>query len=192
MTDFFVDAKEPVKFAYTVNETNKNCFILGTDLFSCRERLESSWKQQTELYICSSNKSQFLNIANFVHITEDILDIKQKSICYSTINGFSLRVALSPFWLASKMRKSFISLILRGGNEYDNQHYEKALYFHDYTRSTKLAIIRFLSGYTIFNGEDKGNWVNTFKGKNAVFVKRSLTADNSFVLPSGSQDLLTN
>lgn len=99
--------------------------------------------------------------------------------------GGVMHVTPGPWWSSQDMKLSFLTILLRCGLMYDpdnptEANFNNALFYRDYTKDTKPAVDRFLSGYTKFNGRSK-MWYQTFhchsnKGR-VGYAARSLTKE---------------
>jgi hypothetical protein len=111
---------------------------------------------------------------NFLGITEKILNITP-SIC-SLTNKQDIRwVNPSNFWRFCETKRSLLTLLIRCGMAF-NSNYEEALFSKRAAQKTRVAIERFLFGFTKYipHYYDKPGWKNTFQNKNEDQVKKRL------------------
>lgn len=77
-----------------------------------------------------------------------------------------LSVSPGPWWSNQEMKLSFLTILLRCGLTYDPDNpteavFNNALFCREYTRDTKPAVDRFMSGHTKFKG-NSNMWYQTF------------------------------
>ena len=131
--------------------------------YKCREVFHRYWAvRDRDIYIChGTNKGRA--IATFMQEAEQRLGIKElsefgPSQCPTISWG-----RLSPWWTTSKMKKWFLTVLLRAGAKYSlkKKDFNAALYGIEFTRSTEPAVKRFFSGYTRYTGNSNG-WLAAF------------------------------
>jgi hypothetical protein len=119
------------------------------------------------------------SIGNFLNKTEKILDLNCSKFSKTSRTDI-LWIEPIDFWLSCPIRRSLLTLLLRCGMVYDG-NYEEALFSQDYAFQTKLAIERFLFGFTKYvDHSDRLGWANTFRGKKEKEVKIRLVRAEPF------------
>ena len=130
--------------------------------------------------------------------TEQIISGFSSNCSQSTFEETNLNYAIwinpSNFWKNCQIRMSLFSILLRCGSLYnpEEDNYEEALFSQDYSKRTKPAVMRFLFGFTNFNGEQQNQgWVRTFENKKILELRNSLISDKKEFLFLGKNSLWT-
>lgn len=192
-----------------IESTNINCEdgSYGTDSIpfsfeKCREKFALNFKVGTNGFYFKhsgfngtrpANKSK--NIAVFIKKTEAILQQTEFSGFALTNRDTIVWVEPSMFWKSCRMRRSLFTILLRAGIPYIAQkdNYEQALFEEPYILPTRLAIMRFMFGFTKYVGpsmdcetstyEYKG-WKNIFEAKDEFTVKSYLVSPDENYKPN--------
>jgi hypothetical protein len=165
----------------------------------CRERFACKLNVETEGFFFSHNKNQSPNVAGFIAKSEEILELTDRSNYFLTAKDDILWIAPTRFWMNCWMKRSFLTILLRCGMYYDPErdNYEDALFgtseekdaAREYTQKTRLAVMRFLFGFTKFirpEGVAEPNptetlhsklWVEVFKDRSVKELKTILVAE---------------
>jgi len=133
---------------------------IGVPYFvSCRDKLQSVPTEllKTGMFFSHPVGANFGKaVAAFIHkIETQKLTITEITFFKHTDQQDVLWLKPSPFWLENPIKRSLFSLLLRCGIYYNTTNkdaFEVAINSQDYSRITKPAIDRFLSGYTIYSG----------------------------------------
>jgi hypothetical protein len=134
-------------------------------------------------------------IEEFIHQTEDIIDIKSKvkkelvlplnppvydclydrSVFGMTNKRRVTWVEPSLFWMEKLYKKSLFVYLLFCGMEYArSKNYQVALESHQYTSQTRIAIRRFLFGFTQIPNDEERHWNDLFIGVEESRLKEML------------------
>ena len=156
--------------------------------YFCREQFSENFLNNHVGLFFAHKKDEFQNICDFIHKTEDVLtnaallNIEKSKFTRTNLN-FILWVEPSKFWMQCSMKRSLFTLLLRSSLDYNCHNYEKCLF--NCSASTKLAIQRFMYGFTEFNDCDerkfKGlgkGWTDHFRNKNNFYVCKNLKMPN--------------
>lgn len=137
-------------------------YIVGHWL-ACREIWHYELKD-LPLFFYSHEAGKTKNISAFMNKVEDILNLKKRSEFGFTQRKTICWIRPSSWWTKPTMRRSLFTLLLRVSQNYnpEQDNFDQALYSHVYTKDTRVAIIRFLAGYTHCKGKGRG-WHNIFK-----------------------------
>lgn len=164
----------------------------------CREKFAALITIETPGFFFSHNPGQSQNVAGFIAKSEEILELSQRSLFSETDQNIVMWVEPARFWMDCWIRRSFLTILLRCGMYYDpdRDNYEDALFgsgedkdqAREYTHKTRLAVMRFLFGFTKFVmppdvSEPTGNlqsklWVEVFKDRSIKELKTILVAEN--------------
>ena len=134
--------------------------------YYCREWFhDQSHGVRRILYTHKSGKTD--NLAHFIRKVERRLKVEPKTEIGPTQRKTISWVRVSPWWTNSSMKRSFFTMMLRCGQNYDidKEDFNDALYSIAYTRETEYAVKRFLAGYTLYAGYTKG-WYQAFRWGN--------------------------
>ena len=169
------DDKKPILGSFSL--------INPINWYKCREQFANIFDEHTSsLYFAHPGRNEE-NIAAFIRQTEDILDLSnyfgERTEFCKTTRPFIMWIAPAKFWLKCPLRRSLFTILLRCGFEYREEegNYEEAINSSDYIRETKLAVNRFLFGYTNFNKPlafCKVGWRDFFKDQNQEAIMSNL------------------
>lgn len=164
----------------------------------CREQFAGKIDGTINGFFFSHGPNQGENVAGFMAKTEEILELPARSRYFFTDKDFAMWFEPADFWKPCDMRRSLMTLFLRCGMWYDPEkdNYEQALFgdvtitgdkAREYSQATRLAIMRFLYGFTTFvrpkemplpmPGLQKNGWVEVFRGKSIKEIKTLLVAE---------------
>jgi hypothetical protein len=172
-------------YDYGIDAFGYNVTGMQHNWHSCRDKVQVVLNPSLERgLLFTHNPGMEVHIAAFINKIENIIELRQQTIFQRTDLPKVLRLQLSPFWLSSFMRKSFITLLLRCGARYNsvNDNFQQALQSINYARDTQPAIARFLAGFTHYVGVPTTDmtmgWHRIFLHKNANFARELLKAGN--------------
>jgi hypothetical protein len=120
------------------------------------------------------------NVVLFLQKIEEILKLEKRSSYKKTNLDYSIWIKVSPWWLETLTKRSFLTLILRIGMRYDvKESMTTTLSKSERGRGTLPAIKRFLRGFTKYVHEDPkcesdNGWVTRFYGKTPEQVRKLL------------------
>jgi len=180
----------------------KGCFGVDDDQQSttwdkCREQFAARFNEASRgLFFCHDT-NEGNRIASFLVKTEQVIGIADRRKSYSTFaetdRANILWIGPSSFWMESEIKRQLLTIVLRQGMNYnpDKDNYEDALWMPDgvgnsYAAKTKLAVTRFLYGFTDYvppdassawgNFNNKVGWVTIFENKSEEIVRARLIA----------------
>lgn len=152
---------------------------------SCRERFSTRWEQTDDGIFFTHSKGRGRNIANFIRKTEEVLQESDKTQFSETNVDTILWIEPSCFWKCCRVRRSLFTILLRAGHSYcpESDNYESTLFQHPYVSSTKMAVQRFLFGFTKYIGDpidgqivETRGWVKVFENRDVAFIKTVLVS----------------
>lgn len=131
----------------------------------CREQFAAKFDEKVEGFYFSHRQSEAPRVIHFLRKFERILKSSgfAKNLTYTqfakTPNEFILYVQPSMFWRECYFRRSLYTILLRCGLNYDikGDNFDEALFDVHYKESnylaeTRSAVIRFMFGFTHYNG----------------------------------------
>ncbi len=172
----------------------------------CREKFALKWNVEIDGFYFSHRSGESENVAGFISKTEEILDLVnlktpwEKSLYNKTDRDTILWIKPSTFWKVCEVRRSLFTILLRCGMLYspERDNYEETLFGkedsfpqgQEYINSTKLAVKRFLFGFTKYNKISSiptyySGWVTIFKDRELDTIREML------VLPEGEDKFNT-
>ena len=118
-----------------------------------------------------------INVAAFIRAVEVRMNHKLFSEFGPTNARNASWIKPAEFWQRGHIRQSFFTVLLRCGRVYKRtkDNFNEALYEEYFTRNTKAAVERFLSGHTWYRGDDEEIWYRVFKDMSLEDVKKNLT-----------------
>lgn len=136
--------------------------LVAKEWLYCREYFQDESNGIRRMLFCHSSH-RCKNIAAFINIIENKLDLAEKTIIGPTQRYNVSWIKLSSWWSKTSMKRSFFTILLRCGVHYKikENNFEDALFSVVYTRHTEYAVKRFMDGYTRYTGKKKG-WYNQF------------------------------
>ena len=163
----------------------------------CREKFAAMIKSDTPGFLFSHRPLQGNHVAGFLSKSEDVLDLNLRSLYALTDRDHILWVEPARFWMDCWIRRSLLTILLRCGMYYDcsRDNNEEALFgmgdekdqAREYTNRTKMAVMRFMFGFTKFVAPDNVSepngvvqskiWVNIFEGRTTKELKSILLAE---------------
>ena len=155
---------------------------------TCRERFGRQWDKNTKGFYLKHPVNKGFAVATFLKKTELILKQETFSEFALTNRDTILWIEPSMFWMECRMKRSLLTILVRAGMLYDPiaDNYEEALYQEKWANPTKMAIMRFLFGFTKYVGpaiddqpsiESRG-WKFVFEGRNEESTKQYLIWPN--------------
>lgn len=151
---FVVDDAEPGRFAMDTEAPKQPSWE------KCRERFACKMDNEMLGFFFSHGPNQSVSVAGFIAKSEEILDLSERSHFSLTDKEIIMWVEPARWWMSCWVRRSFFTILLRCGMYYDPErdNYEEALFGYgtekdaarEYTHMTKLAVMRFLFGFTKF------------------------------------------
>jgi len=177
--------KESLKKPYNGSFALEPILDRSIEWLSCRDRFAMCFTNDLEGFYFSHDNSSNKVIA-FVNKTEDILGISYSTF-EPTNRDYATWVSPSPFWKDHFIKRSFFTLLLRAGHNYNYDNYEEAMYDNPYFKDTKQAVMRFLFGFTDFYTQHwELGWMSTFVNKSTEDIRRRLISlnkieDNSII-----------
>ena len=130
--------------------------------YKCRDLWQTRMGKPDVFFLAhESGKSK--NIISFMKKIEDSLKLKEKSEYGLTQKKFIIYIKPSKWWLQKPIKKSLFTLFLRCGTNYipKKDNFFEALQSEKCIKETKNAVVRFLSGFTNYQGKVRG-WHNQF------------------------------
>ena len=157
----------------------------------CREQFAVKFDEFTPGFYFSHPQDKAFNIAEFIAKFESVLEIKDLTSFCLTNKQSVLWIEPSYFWKNCQMKRSLFTLIIRCGFNYslEKDNFDDAL-FGDYEetvyiKETKLAVLRFMFGFTQFVGRIqpcfafttviKHGWREEFIKSNLAEIRNKLT-----------------
>lgn len=147
--------------------------------YACRDQfLTYSEASESFVFVCKNGKMD--NVINFMKRVEQIINLPNESaLTFKPTNRKNvLFVKMGVFW-KYRVRRSLLSALLRCGQNFDEdtgKGFVKALHSTSYTKNTKVALDRFLSGATAvkIKKDTFSGWQNAFASRTAEQVKSML------------------
>jgi len=131
----------------------------------CREQFAVKYTEKIAGFYMSHNQGVGNNIARFLTKFERIVKTsgRYKNMKYSkfakTNNPLIIYIEPSDFWRNCYFKRSLLTILVRCGMNYDfkKDNFDDALFSVDYKESTYLketkpAVLRFMFGFTHYNG----------------------------------------
>ena len=170
---------------------------------SCREQFAHKFSESSRgLFLSHERDDEFSHrIACFMTNFEEVLDLPEPRTSYHLCNRkFATWVEPSNFWKKCYMRRSLLTILLRNSLYFRPEHnnFEEALYITppgqrgDYAADTKLAIMRFMFGFTQYVGSNSvRGWWSAFRNLKeqqvrALLVRPSESPSDSSIIGFGS------
>jgi hypothetical protein len=158
----------------------------------CREQFAPKFTSDTKgIYYCI-DKDDDVRVAAFILHTENVIGIDElgyEPTTFANCNKkFCMYIQPSKFWRETELNRSFFTILCRaaigisGSVRYDPEanNYDHCMFMQPYFAGTKLATIRFLSGFTRFVPDtelgwpNRSGWYNVFNGKDVTQIRRQL------------------
>lgn len=171
----FKDTKFTQSMHFTVSDGS---FGLDVDPYrfeTCRERFARQWDQNTVGFYFTHPANMGYSVATFLKKTEIILKRTDFSEYALTNRDNILWIEPSKFWMDCRMRRSLLTILVRAGMVYDpkRDNYEEALFAEKWAKPTKMAVMRFLFGFTKYNGPNIEN--QSVESRGWKFIFESIT-----------------
>lgn len=149
---------EPSSFA-TYKSFNKEVYRI-INWHYCRD-VFNPYLYKIDIFFYAHKLNKGINILYFMQ------KIEKKLIIFSdygpTQKKSIMWIRPSKWWTTKPIRRSLLTLLIRCGENYDfkKNNFKDALFSDPYSKATKYAINRFLSGHTHYTGSKKG-WFDQF------------------------------
>lgn len=153
----------------------------------CREQFAPKFTQDIKGFYFSHPADKGINIAEFLEKFEIVSGFHENSRFSRTNKPEVLWVMPSKLWLNCELKRSLLTIILRCGFNYNGENFDDALFsprFDEtlYVRDTKLAVMRFMFGFTFFTGTYKNTsntihkhgWREEFQNLEEPVIKKLL------------------
>lgn len=136
--------------------------LVAKEWLYCREYFQDESAGIRRMLFCHT-AHRCKNIAAFISIVEDKLNIKEKTVIGPTQRYNISWLNVSSFWTSTSMKRSLFTILLRCGVNFKTKlnNFEEALFSVVYTKHTEYAVRRFMQGNTRYTGKRKG-WYNQF------------------------------
>jgi hypothetical protein len=182
----FLNGEIEVPINFEGPPTHKGFFGVATrkkkmiSWYSCRDTYQTVKKDaiKTNGIYFSHPKNKGEGVAFFLNGIEDILKIKTKSKFSKTERDNVLWIKISDWWLKTKTRRSFLTLMLRVGMDHEpGQPVMDTITTSSRISYTLPAIERFLEGYTASKKETTAatnGWFQMMNGLDENKVKEVL------------------
>lgn len=156
---------------------------------NCREQFAAKFHENITGFYFSHAPDKGDDIAEFLTKFENVINVP--NTCFSKTNrSFAIWIEPASFWRNCEIKRSLLTIILRAAANYDKNkdNFDDALFnplFSDnqYIRETKLAIMRFMFGFTSFTGNyknipsatvHKNGWREEFQYADEPSIRRLL------------------
>lgn len=146
--------------------------------FSCREQFHGAVKPRKDRsFLFFHGVGERDRIVRFMDECQERIGLpaKYRLVFCDTDQPNVVYVRVGPWWAAQNVRISFLTALLRCGRSYTDD-FQSALFSTTYTRETKPAVDRFLSGHTHYVGNGD-QWQSTF----STYRERIDSAERSLV-----------
>jgi len=151
--------KKPPPGSFAINKTR-------IEWVACRDRFFKLLKPNMGGFYFSHKPEKLSNVIAFIQRTEKILDVEPSEF-HATNKSHATWIEPS-FWMDCHIKRSLLTLLIRAGFNYNLLFgdYEETLFSEPYLNKTRLAVMRFLFGFTKYNaaGYPKG-WYDSFHQK---------------------------
>ena len=121
----------------------------------CREQFASKFNETVQGFYYSVHPNTCEDVAEFLAKCEEIVGIDAQSSFCKTDKSTILWIAPSQFWLYCDMKRSFLTMVLRCGLNYNREkdNFDEAMFSESFkenkwARETRAATMRFLFGFT--------------------------------------------
>ena len=161
---------------------------------TCRERFGRIWNENTIGFFFTHPSSKGYSVAAFLNKTEIVLKQSKFSQYSMTNRDTILWIEPSVFWKECRMKRSLLTILIRAGMMYDprRDNYEEALFTENLIKPTRLAVMRFLYGFTKYIGPTIENqnvetygWKHIFENHGEQYVKNCLVSPDEKYIPNG-------
>ena len=156
----------------------------------CREKFAAIFTEDLSGFYFSHYYGRSTDTVCFLNKFEKILDLKQQSRFANTNKQTIVWIEPCDFWKSCTLKRSLFTIILRCSVNYilNKDNFDDALFGNykesAYTKDTKLALMRFMYGFTeyahefnptIYNANViKHGWREEFKGMDLETVRMHL------------------
>lgn len=152
--------------------------------YYCRDAFANAWnvaRPKSDYFVLFNRGKKDdggYGVALFIGRIESRLKLKHRSVFGPTDERKVMWIKCGKFWNGRTIRRSLFSALLRAGRKYDpkKRNFRAALYNAKYLKGTKVAVGRFLQGYTHFSRNSyNAGWHNTFSGLNKPRIEKMLS-----------------
>lgn len=171
---------------------------------TCREQFAAKFNDKVDGFYFSHAENKGYDIANFLFKFEMVVKTSHDQYDFDfseyslTSSNHVLYVRISPFWRECFFRRSFLTTLMRCGQNFDqmSQNFDEALFSQRYKETcylneTRNATMRFMCGFTRYTGAPpiiagtviKHGWREEFSNLDMKEVRRKL------VLPAGFSEI---
>lgn len=124
----------------------------------CREQFSAKFNESIDGFYFSHPKGKSIDIAVFINKFEKLVEAQKFSTFSRTEKQTIMWIEPSSFWRDCPIKRSFFTIVLRCALNYDleKDNFDD-VFFGDYKensyiKETKSAVLRFMFGFTKFNG----------------------------------------
>jgi hypothetical protein len=168
----------------------------------CREQFAAVFTESTPGFFYSVHGGKEEDVASFLTKCEEIIGLISRGYRNSSFSKTNkdgiLWVDPTGFWLNCRMKRSFLTMVLRCGLNYDKNkdNFDEALFSDKYkenlwARDTRQATMRFLFGFTrwtdmspppTISTVDKHGWHEEFKSLDNLTIRKKLALPDGEVM----------
>lgn len=149
---------------------------------SCREEFHRAFNTKSSdhegLYFVTHHK---VSVAELLDYVESKLNLRDRSIIFDcefwrdaqVVAGSVpiLYIKLSPFWLSTRIRSFFVTILIRAGHRYRTLTTFEKVKTSRYCSDTRRATAMFLDGCTVFDNKYWKSWVFQFYNRETGYKK---------------------
>jgi hypothetical protein len=161
----------------------------------CREQFASKFNESISGFFYSIHPNTAEDVAEFLAKCEEVIGLTETSLFAKTEKPTILWVVPSSFWVGCDMKRSFLTMMLRCGLNFDakKDNFDEALFSETFkenkwARETRAATLRFLFGFTSYQGppRDTTTYMSSKHGWHEEFSKLdNLSIRKKLALPEG-------
>jgi hypothetical protein len=142
----------------------------------CRESFHDQVRQ-LDTFLFGNGKKDWRDIASFMRMVESRLKLSERSEFGPTIINGTMWVKAPKWWSKSNIRRYFYTMMLRAAMKYSRtkRNFLKSLWSIGYTRQSRYAVERFLSGFTKYKGRSSriDGWFDIFEFSGNPLMKNT-------------------
>jgi len=189
----FKEKKINPSMHFAVKEGCYGLDVCPHKFYACREEFAITWNENTTGFFFTHLADKGYSIATFLKKIEIVLKQSKFSQYAMTNRDTILWIEPSMFWKECRMKRSLLTILIRAGMIYDpmKDNFEEAIFSEKFIKSTRLAVMRFLYGFTKYIGptiEDQAieiyGWKYIFESHNEEYVKNCLVSSDEKYVPS--------
>lgn len=144
---------------------------------NCREVFHSNFRSRTNYfaYRCINTSDMGAkNIPEFLNKFEIKMGLKPSQF-YITKEFSTHLIVVQPnkFWLKNSLRRNLLTILIKVGRSYKSHvkgSFSRLLYNNRYIKYSKPALLKFMQGYTCYNGRDFVGWCTNLN--HDLFIER--------------------